>query len=67
MKPIIGQRFHAINWWVFDYDLCSNCHENYQGEFRFEPAERGTCLLVRVSSQVVKGGGYMYVMINKPE
>jgi hypothetical protein len=44
--PIIGQRFHATN--VPDYDLCSNCHANYQGknkEITFEAMELGVYIL----------------------
>ena len=38
--PIIGQRFHAVN--LPDYDLCSNCRNNYKGEeIQFEPVELG--------------------------
>jgi len=36
--PIVGKRFHAVN--MPDYDLCTNCMENYKGEeIKFEEAE----------------------------
>ena len=42
--PIIGQRFHAVN--LPDYDLCSNCRNNYKGEeIQFEPVELGEYMI----------------------
>lgn len=38
--PIVGTRYHSLD--LPDYDLCSNCHANYGGGLRFEPAELGT-------------------------
>lgn len=36
--PIFGLRYHAIN--LPDYDLCSNCHQNYSGkDIVFKPME----------------------------
>eukprot|EP00339_Tiarina_fusa_P009040 CAMPEP_0117008176 /NCGR_PEP_ID=MMETSP0472-20121206/7785_1 /TAXON_ID=693140 ORGANISM="Tiarina fusus, Strain LIS" /NCGR_SAMPLE_ID=MMETSP0472 /ASSEMBLY_ACC=CAM_ASM_000603 /LENGTH=819 /DNA_ID=CAMNT_0004710141 /DNA_START=113 /DNA_END=2572 /DNA_ORIENTATION=+ len=36
--PIIGRRYNAQN--LPDYDLCENCHKNYQGdEVQFEAVE----------------------------